>query len=73
MIDSNDDPMALIAMEMDRTGDYGDYDEPRPCFICGECGEAIYEDERYFDFEGTVICDSCIEHHERTAVWEGVL
>ena len=73
MIYANDDPMAISAMERDRTGNYGDcgYDEPRPCFFCGECGEAIFEDERYFNFEGNIICDSCIEHHECTAVWEG--
>ena len=27
MIYSNDDPMALMAMEMDRTGNYGDCDD----------------------------------------------
>lgn len=73
MIYSNNDAMALLAMETERTGGYGDYDSqyPRTCFHCGECGEAICEDERYYSIDGDIICDSCIEHHERTAEWEG--
>lgn len=74
MIYNNNSSVALCAAEEERTGSYGEdgYIEPRVCFLCPECGEAVYEDERYYIFDGDIICDSCIEHHERTAVWEGV-
>ena len=68
MLYSNNDPRAVAVMEEDRLGN-DDYDEPRICLYCDECGEAIYEDERYYEFFGRVMCDSCIEGHERTAEW----
>ncbi len=72
MIYSNSDSAALMAMERERTGNYGDTDDfSRVCYHCSECGDKIYEDERYYEFDGEIICDSCIESHERTAEWEG--
>lgn len=65
---SNNDPMAVAVMEADRLGN-DDYDEPRVCLYCGECGGVIYEDERYYEFGEMIVCDSCIEGHERTAEW----
>ena len=45
MIYSNDDPMAILAMEMERTGNYGDCDEysAEKCPVCG-----AYEPEYYY-------------------------
>lgn len=50
MLYSNDDPMALIAMEMERTGNYGEgfYDESE-AVRCPKCG--AYEPE-YFYLDG---------------------
>lgn len=71
MIYRNDDPTALSAMEDDHYREQAEY-EPRKCFNCPECGEPVFEDERYYIFDGDIICDSCIENHARTAVWEGI-
>ncbi len=68
MLYRNNDPMALSAMEADHYSEPEEY-EPRKCFSCPECGAPVFEDERYYIFDGNIICDSCIEHHERTAVW----
>ena len=40
MIYSNDDPMAILAMEMERMGNYGDCDEysAEKCPVCGRQG-----------------------------------
>lgn len=70
MIYRNNDIAALYAMEADRLGN-NDCAEPRVCLYCPECGEPIYEDERYYEINGIIICDSCIEHYERTAEREG--
>ena len=71
MVYRNNDPMALSAMEEERLGAAEEL-QPRVCYHCHECGEPIHEDERYYEFDGDIICDNCIEHHKRTAVWEGV-
>lgn len=71
MIYGNNDPMALSAMEADHYREMEEC-ELRKCFTCPECGESVFEDERYYIFDGNVICDSCIENHARTAVWEGI-
>lgn len=59
MIYANDDPMALIAMEMDRTGNYGDCDEvgEQKCPICD-----AYEPEYYYldKDEECIGCSECI-------------
>jgi hypothetical protein len=58
MIYSNDDPMALLAMEIDRTGDYGDCDnDGEKCPICG-----FYEPEYYYldDDEECIGCSECV-------------
>lgn len=65
MIYSNNDPMALFAMEEGRTGNYGsDYepytdeeDMPRRCPVCG-----AYEPEYYYldDDEECIGCTECI-------------
>lgn len=71
MVYRNDDPMALSAMEEERLG--GEvHNAPRQCLRCSDCGDPIYEDERYYEIDGNVICDGCLENHERTAIWEGV-
>lgn len=63
MIYKNDDPMAVLAMERDRTGNYGnDYDigfiDPEQ--ICPECG-TLYPDYFYYNDNDELIgCDHCI-------------
>lgn len=59
MIYSNDDPIATLAMELERTGNYGDYDEPDNvrCPVCG-----AYEPEYYYldEDEECIGCSECI-------------
>lgn len=61
MIYSNDDPMALMAMEMARTGNYGGDYEPE-CYAarCPICG--AYEPEYYYldDDEECIGCTECV-------------
>lgn len=63
MIYSNDDPMALIAMEMERTGNYGDCDMSSDvhCPVCG-----AYEPEYYYldDDEECIGCSECVYRTE---------
>jgi hypothetical protein len=59
MIYSNDDPMALLAMELERTGDYGGCEEEstEKCPVCG-----AYEPEYYYldDDEECIGCSECV-------------
>ncbi len=61
MIYSNDDPMAILAMEMERTGNYGGCDEycgdEMKCPVCG-----AYEPEYYYldDDEECIGCSECV-------------
>lgn len=36
--------------------------EPRPKVVtaCHRCGGEIFEDERYLDFDGEIICPECV-------------
>ena len=46
MIYSNDDPMALYAMEAERTADYGSgYYDDEECIGCTEC---VYKTDELF-------------------------
>ncbi|MCI8404800.1 MAG: hypothetical protein HFE49_07865 [Clostridia bacterium] len=63
MIYTNDDPMAVMAMEEDRTADYGlcedSHDEA--CPVCGaECPEFYYMDED----EECIGCSECVYRTE---------
>lgn len=59
MIYSNDDPMAVLAMEIERTGNYGDCDEDSgtKCPVCG-----AYEPEYYYldEDEECIGCSECV-------------
>ena len=59
MIYSNDDPMAILPMEMERTGNYGDCDEysAEKCPVCG-----AYEPEYYYldEDEECIGCSECV-------------
>lgn len=59
MIYSNDDPMALLAMERERTGNYGDCGEADAvkCPVCG-----AYEPEYYYldEDEECIGCSECV-------------
>lgn len=58
MIYSNDDPMAILAMELDRTGNYGDYEyNAAKCPVCG-----VDEPEYYYmdDDEECIGCSECV-------------
>lgn len=62
MIYSNDDPMAILAMELERTGEYGEYEDccrydSAACPVCG-----AYEPEYYYldDDEECIGCSECI-------------
>ena len=61
MIYSNNDPMAISAMEIARTGNYGEYDyddSPIICPICNEEAEVLYKN--IFNNE-IVGCNECIK------------
>ncbi len=62
MIYSNDDPMALLAMEAERTGNYGDYDDSgaERCPVCNTC------DPEYFYLDDDRECIGCSECIHRT-------
>lgn len=64
MIYSNDDPLAIVAMEIERTGSYGDYDDgsEMKCPVCG-----AYEPE-YFYLDDDEECIGCTECVYRTEV-----
>ncbi|MBQ6091324.1 MAG: hypothetical protein IJL07_08690 [Lachnospiraceae bacterium] len=36
--------------------------EPEPKYECSECGEGIYEGDRYFDGPDGYICEDCMEN-----------
>lgn len=61
MIYSNDDPAAILAMERDRTGNYGDDyyedDDTQRCPICG-----AYAPEHFYidNDEECVGCSECV-------------
>lgn len=59
MIYSNDDPMAILAMEIERTGNYGecDNDSAVKCPVCG-----AYDPEYYYldDDEECIGCSECV-------------
>lgn len=60
MIYSNSDPMAIMAMEEARTGNYGyDYDDDDE-YTCPECG--VIEPEYFYinDDDECVGCSECI-------------
>lgn len=43
----------------------------RICYRCYECGEPIYEDDQYLDYDGIEICKSCVDEHMNTAIYSG--
>ncbi len=61
MIYSNDDPMAILAMEHDRTSNYGDcFDDNDFIEACPVC-DAYIPDYLYInDYEECVGCSECI-------------
>lgn len=60
MIYSNSDPMALYAMECDRTGNYGEYETCGNGDMCPVC--SAYEPENFYlnDDEECIGCSECI-------------
>ncbi len=60
MIYSNNDPLALLAMEEARTGCYGDCYGEREAMRCPVCG--AYEPEYYYldDDEECLGCSECV-------------
>lgn len=57
----NDDPMALLAMETDRLGEYGDYNE-KEFTKCAVCLDSIYYGENYYSFPDDVaVCEYCVK------------
>lgn len=56
----NDDPMAILAMEIARTDNYGEYDSYDGGTVCPVCG--AFEPEHYYinDDEECVGCSECV-------------
>lgn len=61
MIYNNNDPMAISAMEMERTGNYGDYDAVEE--ICPACGA---RDPEFFYLDEDDECIGCTDCVTRT-------
>ena len=57
MIYSNDDPMALLAMELERTGNYGDEEE----YESGYCPVCSTYNPEYFYLNSEDECIGCTE------------
>lgn len=57
---SNDDPMAILAMEIARTDNYGEYDSYDGETVCPVCG--AFEPEHYYinDDEECIGCSECV-------------
>lgn len=62
MIYSNDDPMAVLAMEMERTGSYGE--EGHAADMCPVCG--VMSPEYYYmnEDEECIGCCECVYRSE---------
>lgn len=62
MIYPNDSDAALVAMEIDRTGNYGeyafDYNSLFTCPVCGESTDNLYKSSYHND--EIVGCEYCI-------------
>lgn len=56
----NDDPQAVIAMELERTGYYGDFYEHDDSVICPVCGAVDPEHFYMNDDEECVGCYECL-------------
>lgn len=56
----NDDPMAILAMEIARTDNYGEYDSYDGETVCPVCG--AFEPEHYYinDDEECIGCSECV-------------
>lgn len=42
-----------------------EWPEPKPVLYCNDCGSGIIADDYYYDIDGDVICDSCIDDYIR--------
>lgn len=61
MIYSNDDPMAIVAMEIERTANYGDYGyDDTDNIRCPVCGVDAPEFYYLNDDEECIGCTECI-------------
>lgn len=59
MVYRNDSYEAMIAMEISRTGNYGE-EISEPVSKCGDCGCEIYDGEDYLECESGMFCRRCI-------------
>ena len=50
-----------------KTGNYGEYNEPRVAFRCDECQAEIYEGDDYYEICGYNFCEDCIEKCRKEA------
>lgn len=35
--------------------------EPKPIYYCAECGEGIYDGDRYFECQEGCVCEECMD------------
>ena len=68
MIYSNDDPMAILAMEIARTDNYGEYDSYDGETVCPVCG--AFEPEHYYinDDEECIGCSECVRKSDEKSI-----
>lgn len=41
--------------------------EPEPAWYCEECGNAVYDGDAYYDFDGVIYCEDCMDKHRKAA------
>ncbi len=70
MIYSNDDPMAILAMEIARTDNYGEYDSYDGETVCPVCG--AFEPEHYYinDDEECIGCSEMCQESRTLCIDE---
>lgn len=46
-----------------RLKEYPDRNERKPFAVCQVCGETIYYDDDYFDFDDDIVCENCTDEY----------
>lgn len=45
-------------------------EQPKVICECSECGFEIYEGDDYYEIEGKIYCETCIDGFKKEAVYE---
>lgn len=53
--------MCMVCMQIPCHSRCPNAPEPKPMYWCCECGEGIFEGDKYFQYENSEICKTCME------------